>query len=102
MIFDEETQSMQVDSQALDENEWANEPLDKGYVRVTTYKSRLTLFAHSKFTENGFDYVLTYYDYPKSAIPGPAYNWMVNYGGHYFLKDVHAAAKKLASSNVSD
>jgi hypothetical protein len=92
---------MHVDSEAMGENEWPNDPADKSYVRVTTYKSRLSLFAHSKFTEKGFDYVLTYYDLPKAAIPGPAYNWIVNYGGHYFLKDVHAAAKKLATQNVS-
>lgn len=100
-IFNPDTQSMQIDSEALDETQWPNDPSDKSYVRVNTYKSRLSLFAHSQFDENGFDYILTYYDLPKAAIPGPAYNWIVNYGGHYFLKDVHAAAKKLTKSTKS-
>jgi len=96
-IFDAKAQSMQIDSIALSETEWPSDPVDKSYVRVTTYKSQLTLYAHSQYEENGFDYVLTYYDHPKASLPGPAYNWIVNYGGFYFLKDVHAAAKRLAS-----
>ncbi|KAI6176353.1 Angio-associated migratory cell protein [Aphelenchoides bicaudatus] len=100
-VFDEKNQSLQVDSEALSEKEWPSESIDKSYVRVTVYKSRLNLYAHSKFTDKGFDYVLTYYDYPKASIPGPAYNWIVNYGGHYFLKDVHQAAKKLSLQDVS-
>jgi len=32
------------------------------------------------FTQNGFDYVLTYYDDPKAAFPSFAYNWMATTG----------------------
>lgn len=71
--FDPKTQSMYVESKALDEDEWPNDPADKSYVRVNTYKSRLSLYAHSDFDKDGFDYVLTYYDLPKASIPGPAY-----------------------------
>jgi hypothetical protein len=38
IVFNEENQSMQVDSKALDEKEWPTELADKAYVRVTTYK----------------------------------------------------------------
>jgi hypothetical protein len=96
ITFDPKAQSMKVDSIALDEAEYPNDPADKSYVRVTTYKSQLNLYAHSSFVDKGFDYVLTYYDHPKASLPGPAYSWIVNYGGFYFLKDVHAAAKRLA------
>lgn len=71
--FDPDTQTMLVESQALNESEWPNDPADKYYVRVNTYKSLLYVRAHSDFNENGFDYVLTYYDSPKAAIPGAAY-----------------------------
>lgn len=42
--------------------------------------------------------MLTYYDDPQSNIPSVAYNWIVNRGGPYFLKQVHEAAKKLEQS----
>jgi len=32
------------------------------------------------FVQNGFDYVLTYYDDPKAAFPSFAYNWMATTG----------------------
>jgi hypothetical protein len=64
---------MLVESQALTENEWPSESADKYYVRVSTYKSRLAVHAHSEFHKNGFEYVLTYYDSPRAAIPGAAY-----------------------------
>ncbi|KAI6227306.1 START domain-containing protein [Aphelenchoides fujianensis] len=94
--FDEHSQTMQIDSEGLSAREWADDPADKGVVRVDVYKSRLSVRAHSSYTSNGLDYVLTYSDHPKAAIPGPAYNWILNYGGPYFLKQVYAAAKSLS------
>lgn len=52
-------------------------------------------FIQQLFFQNGLDYVLTYHDDPQANIPTYAYNWIVNRGGPYFLKQVHVAAKKL-------
>lgn len=65
------------------------------YVRVNTYLSNMVIRPHSSFDENGFDYVLTYYDEPKAAIPSYAYNWMAKTGVPDFVDKVHDAAKKL-------
>jgi len=35
--------------------------------------------------QNGFDYVLTYYDDPKAAFPSFAYNWMATTGKYWRL-----------------
>jgi hypothetical protein len=64
-------------SRATDHPEF---PETKKYVRVHTYNSKMVIKAHSSFDENGFDYILTYYDDPQSAIPSGAYNWMASTG----------------------
>uniref|UniRef100_A0AC34QKJ2 START domain-containing protein n=1 Tax=Panagrolaimus sp. JU765 TaxID=591449 RepID=A0AC34QKJ2_9BILA len=94
-IVDENNGRIVVCSRALDENAY---PDDGKYVRVTWYRSSMSIQAHSTFDEDGLDYVLTYYDDPQSNIPSVAYNWIVNRGGPYFLKQVHEAAKKLEQS----
>ncbi|TMS37137.1 hypothetical protein L596_004133 [Steinernema carpocapsae] len=73
-------------------------PVSGNYVRVLVYASTMVVRAHSDFTKDGLDYVLTYCDNPEANIPTPAYNWIVNHGGPYFLKQVYAAAKKLEAS----
>jgi hypothetical protein len=67
-------------------------PVDKKYVRVDTYVSKMVIKPHTSFDENGFDYVLTYFDDPKSSFPSVAYNWMANTGVPDFVDKVHKAA----------
>ncbi|EJW81801.1 START domain containing 7 protein [Wuchereria bancrofti] len=73
---------------------------EKKYVRVETYRSIMVVRAHKTFDCKGFDYVLSYYDNPESNIPKYAYNWLVNYGGPYYLRQVHDAAKKLEQQRI--
>ncbi|VDM97863.1 unnamed protein product [Thelazia callipaeda] len=65
------------------------------YVRVETYRSVMVVRAHESFDCKGFDYILSYHDNPESSIPRYAYNWLINYGGPYYLDQVHDAAKEL-------
>jgi len=70
-------------------------PVDKNYVRVDTYMSKMVIRPHTSFDENGFDYVLSYFDDPKSSFPSLAYNWMASTGVPDFVDKVHTAAMHL-------
>lgn len=70
-------------------------PVNSKYVRVNTYLSNMVIKPHTSFDENGFDYVLTYYDDPKAAFPSVAYNWMANTGVPDFVEKLHTAAQLL-------
>ncbi|KAH7694853.1 START domain containing protein, partial [Aphelenchoides avenae] len=96
---DEESKRIVVLSQALSAKEY---PEASDHVRVTTYRSRLMVQAHTNFEEDGFDYILEYYDDPQSSIPTPAYNWIIQYGGPHYLKRVHEAAKKLEAMTAKE
>lgn len=74
-------------------------PQSKNCVRITKYESDMVIKPHTNFNENGFDYVLTYYDDPESSIPSVAYDWMAAKGIPSFLTQVHDAAKKLQDTN---
>jgi len=78
-----------------------NAPITSQYVRVETYMSQMVIRPHSSFDEDGFDYVLTYYDDPKAAFPSIAYNWMATTGVPDFVNKVHNAAKILHESRKS-
>uniref|UniRef100_A0A915D7P4 START domain-containing protein n=1 Tax=Ditylenchus dipsaci TaxID=166011 RepID=A0A915D7P4_9BILA len=71
-------------------------PDDGKYVRVTRYKSRMTVSAHTTLDKPGLDYALVYYDDPKTSIPSLAYNYAVSRRGPDFMKSIYVAAKKLA------
>ncbi|KAI6214467.1 START domain-containing protein [Aphelenchoides besseyi] len=101
IFLDPKSQTIRVESEALNPQEWPNDPSDSSVVRVEYYKSELMVHAHTSYNENGFDYVLTYCDQPKAKIPGPAYNWILNYGGPYFLQQVYTAAKDLSEKQKS-
>ncbi|KAE9419491.1 hypothetical protein Angca_004323, partial [Angiostrongylus cantonensis] len=62
---------------------------DSKNIRVATYRSRMAVRSHKEFDDHGLDYILTYSDNPQASIARPVYNWMVNYGGPYFLKQVY-------------
>ncbi|KJH50136.1 START domain protein [Dictyocaulus viviparus] len=69
-------------------------PGDSKNIRVRTYKSRMAVRSHNEFEDHGLDYVLTYFDNPEANIARPLYNWLVNRGGPYFLKQVHEVARE--------
>lgn len=58
----------------------------------------MSIRAHSNWESHGVDYILTYCDNPEANIPRYVYNWMVNKGGPYFLRQVHKAAREIESS----
>ncbi|CAG5134608.1 unnamed protein product [Candidula unifasciata] len=71
-------------------------------VRVATYCSQMVIKPDTTFEENGFDYVMTYFDDPKTNFPPMCFNWMASTGVHEFLEKVHKAAlKKHERSNES-
>ncbi|EFO97201.1 hypothetical protein CRE_04343 [Caenorhabditis remanei] len=72
--------------------------ISKTNVRVRSYTSRMSIRAHTDWESHGVDYILTYCDNPEANIPRYIYNWMVNKGGPYFLKQVHKAAREIESS----
>jgi hypothetical protein len=69
-------------------------PENDSCVRVATYCSQMIIKPHTTFEENGFDYVMTYCDDPKTNFPPMCYNWMASTGVHEFLEKVHKAALK--------
>lgn len=70
-------------------------PPSDEFVRVRDYESYMVIRPHGAFYENGFDYVLTYFDNPQAAFPSPAYNWMAASGVPNFVETLHQAALNL-------
>lgn len=65
-------------------------------VRVYDYVSQMVIKPHNgNFYDNGFDYMLTYFDDPRASFPSPAYNWMASRGLPEFVENLHQAALKL-------
>ncbi|CAI5450363.1 unnamed protein product [Caenorhabditis angaria] len=58
----------------------------------------MSIRAHEDWETHGVDYILTYSDNPEANIPRYIYNWMVNKGGPYFLRQVHKAAREIEES----
>ncbi|CAD5121746.1 DgyrCDS10223 [Dimorphilus gyrociliatus] len=67
-------------------------PITDEYVRVSTYRSEMCIKPHTNFDDNGFDYILTYYDDPKGNFPSAAYRWMASKGVPDFVEKLHKAA----------
>ncbi|XP_054717988.1 stAR-related lipid transfer protein 7, mitochondrial-like [Uloborus diversus] len=91
-VISPETNTMVLVSRAV---EHPSCPVNNKYVRVTKYSSRMVIRPHRTYDENGFDYVLTYFDDPQAAFPAPAYNWMASSGVPDFVEKLHAAAQNL-------
>ena len=70
-------------------------PVDNGHVRVHLYSSAMVIKPHKKFDDNGFDYVMTYYDDPQSNYPSFCYSWLAKTGVPMFVDELHDAAKNL-------
>lgn len=70
-------------------------------VRVTKYTSHMVIRPHGNIDEDGFDFLLSYYDDPQSSFPGPIYSWMAASGVPDFIEKLHCAAKDLHLKNCS-
>ncbi|GFX29121.1 stAR-related lipid transfer protein 7, mitochondrial [Trichonephila clavipes] len=75
-------------------------PVNNKYVRVSKYSSRMVIRPHRTYDDNGFDYVLTYFDDPQAAFPTPAYNWMASSGVPDFVEKLHNAARELHKQDL--
>ncbi|RUS88043.1 hypothetical protein EGW08_004209 [Elysia chlorotica] len=74
--------------------EHPNCPQTDTCVRIETYCSQMVIKPHTTFDENGFYYVMTYFDDPQTNFPPMCYNWLASTGVHEFLEKVHRAALK--------
>ena len=68
-------------------------PVKKGVVRVDQYMSDMVISPHKSFDENGFDYLLTYYDDPQSSFPSFVYAKMAASGVHDYIDKLHDATR---------
>jgi len=91
-IIDEEERKITVICSALDQTAYKSKR-NGSNVRITEYKSKLTVWAHKNFDDDGLRYLLTYHEDPKSSIPHFAYNYIVNRSGPSFMERVHQASK---------
>jgi len=91
-IIDEEQRKITVICSALDQSAYEGRR-NGSNVRVTEYKSKLTVWARKSFDEDGLSYLLSYHEDPKSSIPSFAYNYIVNRTGPAFMERVHQASK---------
>lgn len=91
-VVSPETNTMVLVSRAIDHPSC---PVDNKYVRVDKYSSRMVIRPHRTYDDDGFDYVLTYFDDPRAAFPAPAYNWMASSGVPDFVEKLHDAAREL-------
>lgn len=73
-------------------------PVTGEYVRVAEYRSQMFIRPHKSFDENGFDYVMSYFDDPQLYVPYWAINKMTISSLPSFVATLHEAAKKLQHS----
>ena len=78
-----------------------NEQSDRKSVRVLNYESQMVIKPHSTFDENGFDYLLTYFDDPRAYVPLTAYNWIASSGLPGFVESLHKAALELNGNELN-
>ncbi|XP_045189953.2 stAR-related lipid transfer protein 7, mitochondrial-like [Mercenaria mercenaria] len=71
-------------------------PVTKDYIRVGQYTSNMLIRPHRSFDENGFDYVMSYYDDPQLYVPTWAINKMTLSSLPSFLETLHKAARQLS------
>ncbi|CAH1784595.1 unnamed protein product [Owenia fusiformis] len=90
--IDVENKVMVIVNQATDHPSY---PETNSYVRVHRYFSKIVIKPHTTFDENGFDYVMTYSDDPKTSLPSITYNWMASTGVPDYVDKLHSAAKQL-------
>lgn len=74
---------------------------DRGSIRVREYESQMVIRPHTSFDENGFDYLLTYFDDPRTYLSVTCYNWIASSGLPGFVDSMHKAAVDLNNKTNS-
>ena len=64
---------MMLTAQAVEHPDY---PVSPDFVRVARYDSNMLIKPHSSFDENGFNYVMSYYDEPHLYVPSYLINRM--------------------------
>lgn len=90
-LVDDESGCMVVVSHAVKHPEC---PVRKGIVRVDHYMSDMVISPHKSFDDNGFDYLLTYYDDPQSSFPSFVYSKMAASGVHDYIAKLYEATRR--------
>ncbi|XP_071793774.1 stAR-related lipid transfer protein 7, mitochondrial-like [Asterias amurensis] len=76
-------------------------PKSRSHVRIDSYFSQMVIRPHKSFDENGFDFILTYHDDPKTSFPSPCVNWVARSGCPEFLEKLHQAAMQYDNHNFT-
>lgn len=66
-------------------------PPCKNCVQVTSYVSHMVIKPHRSFDEEGFDYLLTYSDDPRTVLPTRFASWAVTSGIPNYIEKLHNA-----------
>lgn len=75
-------------------------PVEKDHVRVHLYSSSMVIRPHKQFEDDGFDYVMTYYDDPQASYTSFCYSWLAKTGVPRFVDELHEAAKNMEKNNI--
>lgn len=70
-------------------------PENGDHVRVPSYNSSLVILPHTTFDEDGFDFVLSYFDDPKTNFPSYCMNILTSSNLPAFISTLHSAAADL-------
>lgn len=73
-------------------------PENGEYVRVPSYNSSMVILPHKTFDEDGFDFVLSYFDDPKTSFPSYCMNILTSSNLPSFIETLHSAAAALNQS----
>lgn len=68
---DEENKLMMLSAKGVDHPSF---PVTSDFVRVNDYMSQMLIRPHTTFDENGFDYIMYYFDNPQLYVP----TWAIN------------------------
>lgn len=70
-------------------------PENNEHVRVPSYHSSMVIVPHKTFDEDGFDFVLSYFDDPKTNFPSYCMNILTSTNLPTFIETLHNAAAGL-------
>lgn len=74
-------------------------PENSDHVRVQSYNSRMVILPHRTFDEDGFDFVLSYFDDPKTNFPSYCMNVLTSSNLPTFINTLHSAAAGLSQQD---
>ncbi|XP_033122415.1 stAR-related lipid transfer protein 7, mitochondrial-like [Anneissia japonica] len=79
--------------------EHANVPENTNIVRVSNYYSHMIIRPHFSMEENGFDFIMTYHDDPRTNFPPSCINWMSTTGVPDYVEKLHQATLQLSNTS---